>query len=309
MDDASTDGTAAIVEAMARADLRVRLQRAPQLPGGWNGKQHACWALANAARSPLLCFVDADVRLEPDALCRMAAFLQARGTALVSGFPRQITVTWLEALLLPMIHFVLLGFLPLWSMRRSLSPALAAGCGQILMVRREAYFLAGGHAAIRETMHDGLLLPRALRRAGYATDLADITGLARCRMYTNAGEVWNGLVKNATEGLAAPARIVPVSVFLLLGQVLPFVLLGVALGTHSRFATIVLCLAAILVVYLPRLLAAARFLQPWWSALLHPVGILALLAVQWSALLRLLFHRPVRWRSRDYVPGSSDPAR
>jgi hypothetical protein len=42
-------------------------------------------------------------------------------------------------------------------------------------------------------------------------------------MYRSAGEVWSGLAKNATEGLATPGRIVPVTVLLLLGQVVPFV--------------------------------------------------------------------------------------
>ena len=75
MDDGSTDGTDAILLALAAVDSRVRLERAPALPKGWNGKQHACWALAQTARNPVLCFVDADVRLGPDCVARMAGFL------------------------------------------------------------------------------------------------------------------------------------------------------------------------------------------------------------------------------------------
>ena len=37
MDDHSTDGTGALVAAMARRDARVRLELAPNLPAGWNG--------------------------------------------------------------------------------------------------------------------------------------------------------------------------------------------------------------------------------------------------------------------------------
>ena len=70
MDDASTDQTASIVAALGRRDGRVRLEQAPALPHGWNGKQHACWALAAAARYDILCFVDADVRLAPEAISR-----------------------------------------------------------------------------------------------------------------------------------------------------------------------------------------------------------------------------------------------
>jgi len=123
MDDSSTDETASRVRSVAEADPRVRLEPAPPLPSGWNGKQHACWALAHIAKGELLCFVDADVQLQPQALARMTSYLLRDDIALVSGFPREITVTWMEQLLLPLIHFVLLGFLPITGMRKGTSPA------------------------------------------------------------------------------------------------------------------------------------------------------------------------------------------
>ncbi len=94
-----------------------------------------------------------------------------------------------------------------------------------MMVRSQDYFACGGHSAIKLTMHDGLRLPRLFREAGFRTDLADLTSLATCRMYTSAAQVWSGLAKNATEGLGAPSRIVPISLLLFLGQVVPFLLL------------------------------------------------------------------------------------
>lgn len=320
MDDASTDGTYAIVLALAEEDARVRLERAPALPRGWNGKQHACWALAQAARHPVLCFVDADVRLAPECVARMAGFLESGNNGLVSGFPRQVTETILEWMLLPLIHFVLLGFLPLGRMRAGTEPGFAAGCGQFLMARREAYFACGGHTGIKLTMHDGLRLPKLFRENGYRTDLADITDFASCRMYTSATQVWSGLAKNATEGIAAPVRIVPVSLVLVLGQVLPFLgllwtalaLAYVALLFHFGFIwsvtrpwTASLIFLAIfgcpLMMWGVRFAAAKRFKQDWRSALMHPLGILLLLSVQWYALLRKVSGRTVSWRNRAYA--------
>ena len=96
------------------ADPRLRVAEAPPLPPGWSGKQHACAALGALARHELIVFVDADVRLAPDALSRMAGFMQANpGVGLASGFPAQVTLTWSERLLLPLIHFLLIGFLPI----------------------------------------------------------------------------------------------------------------------------------------------------------------------------------------------------
>ena len=301
MDDCSTDATAAIVARLAQSDDRVRLEHAPTLPAGWNGKQHACWALAQTARHEVFCFVDADVRLAPDALARMAAFLLRDGAGLVSGFPRQITETWMEWLLLPLIHFVLLGFLPISKMREGTDPAFAAGCGQFLMVRRDAYRATGGHAGIKATMHDGLLLPKLFRQHGYRTDLADLTDLARCRMYTNARQVWQGLAKNATEGIAAPVRIVPISLLLIVGQVLPVFLIGWML-THRVSGLVMGCvIAATCGAWLPRMLAVGQFRQDWRGAALHPVGILVLVAIQWYALGRKLMGGAVSWKDRTYA--------
>ncbi len=344
LDDHSTDGTTGIVSAFAAQDPRVRLESAPPLPAGWCGKQHACHVLARLARNPLLVFIDADVRLAPDALARMVGFMgrdsvsdcgsplplsdasqSARGLAqsktsrsssppvdrkspivnpiaLASGVPRQELGTFSERLLLPLIHFVLLGFLPMHAMRRTLWPSMSAGCGQLFIARRDAYERCGGHAMLRDSLHDGIKLPRVFRQAGFRTDLFDATDLATCRMYHTNGETWRGLGKNATEGLAAPGTIVPMTALLLGGQVLPLVLCACAPMLSS--IGLVLALVATTLAFLPRLVAAAMFRQSPGSALLHPLGVLALLAIQWHALARHFLGRPVEWKGRSYGPVS-----
>jgi glycosyltransferase involved in cell wall biosynthesis len=305
LDDASTDRTAEIVRSFAEKDARVRLRTSAPLPGGWNGKQHACYALAAAARSDILCFLDADVRLAPEALARMAAFLRRSGSDLVSGFPRQETETPLECLLLPLIHFVLLSYLPLAGMRALSAPGFAVGCGQFLMVRRDAYRKTGGHSEIRATMHDGLLLPHLFRRHGLRTDIADLTHLATCRMYHNAREVWSGLAKNATEGMAAPARILPFTFLLFCGQILPSLLaicVAIAPASYSGGARS-LILAALAASYIPRLVSVWKYRQSLFSALLHPLGVAVLLLLQWYALVRKLAGQRVTWKERAYRLG------
>ena len=88
LDDGSTDRTAAIERAFASGDARLRYEAAPPLPSGWNGKQHACHILSTLASRSNLVFIDADVRLEPDGVARLAHALGS--VDLVSGVPRQI---------------------------------------------------------------------------------------------------------------------------------------------------------------------------------------------------------------------------
>jgi hypothetical protein len=290
MDDGSTDATPRILASIG--DRRLRVATGTPLPSGWSGKQHACAGLARLAREKLLVFVDADVRLAPDALSRMAGFMQREDVALASGFPRQITRSWSEVLLLPLIYFLLLGFLPMARMRRSAAISLGAGCGQLFIARAEAYRAAGGHGAICASLHDGVTLPRAFRRAGYMTGLFDASRFAVCRMYADAGQVWEGLTKNATEGMAKPVALPVWTAILAGGGVLPFVLM---LLSPSGVAG-----AACGCVLLARLILAARFQQSVVSALLHPLGVAALLVLQWAALLRAAAGRPATWRGRAY---------
>ncbi len=297
MDDDSSDRTAEIVLEIGKRDPRVRLVKAPTLPQGWCGKQHACARLADQADAEYLLFVDADVELAPDALSRMVTMLRNSGRDLISGVPRQKTDTVLGRMVIPLIHFILLGFLPLAGMRRWQSASWAAGCGQLFMVRREAYEQAGGHGSIRSSRHDGLMLPRSFRQAGYETDLFDATDVAVCRMYDNDSDLLQGFAKNATEGMASPGAILPWTLLLLGGQVLPFLLLPLSsLAGDSTGAS--LALLAVGLVMGSRLVLSVRFKQSIQGALLHPVGILVVLAIQWFALLTSFGGGTVAWKGR-----------
>jgi hypothetical protein len=303
VDDHSEDDTGRIAAKFAASDVRLRLLGAPPLPPGWCGKPYAGTVAASAATKPLLVFMDADVLLEPDSLARMAAFLKSSGADLASGVPRQQTGTLAERLVIPLVHFILLGFLPVGRMRERSHPSYAAGCGQLFICARGAYEAMGGHGAIRDTLHDGLKLPRAFRAAGLKTDLFDATDIARCRMYRGFGELWRGLSKNATEGFATPRLILPATVLLFGGQVLPFVLLMTAALLPP--AALALTIGAVLLAWLPRWLGVYRFRQSPLGAVAHPVGVLVLLMIQWCALCGRQLGRPAVWKGRSYV-GSGD---
>jgi glycosyltransferase involved in cell wall biosynthesis len=304
LDDSSFDTTVRVVRDIQQHDPRVRLELAPPLPEGWSGKQHACAVLATLAKHEHLLFQDADVRIAPDALDRIVAFKAQSQADLVSGFPLQRVYTFFEKLALPLIHFLLLGFLPLKRMRQfPTTPSYAAGCGQLFFTTKTAYEKAGGHGAIRKSLHDGIKLPRAFRAAGLKTDLFDATDLSQCRMYTNGAEVWNGLAKNSTEGLGHWLMILPATVLLIGGQVLPFVLLITILlflGVNNYPWSFLILLLALVLNYVPRILGVQRFQQPIISALLHPVGVAYVMAIQWFAFGRKLFRQPAVWRGRAY---------
>jgi len=300
LDDDSTDGTARIVHDLAASDGRVRLIRGGPLPGGWCGKQYACRQLADAATHDLLVWIDADVTLAPDALRRMADRVSRTDVAMLSGFPYQVTETWLEKWIVPLIHVLLLGYLPMFFMRFTRHPGFGVGCGQLVMIQRAAYRSIGGHEAVRASLHDGITLPRAFRRRGFMTDVFDATDAARCRMYRHAPEVWRGFVKNATEGMAT-ARGLPIWTALLFGGfVMPWLLFVLALGRPAWFtadqATLVHASIGLLLVH--GLICRLWLRHDGQSILARPLGVVALLAIQWTALIRQWRGRPAVWKDR-----------
>lgn len=268
-DDESQDQTPFILAAWA--DKIRRVPSAP-LPDGWNGKQHACHRMAQAAHGDWLLFLDADVRLTPDCLARALAFAHAQKAGLVSTFPRQMWGTAGEALLLSLIPFVLLSYLPLARMRSTLEPNTSAGCGQFMLVSREAYEASGGHQGFAGSSHDGLLLPRAVRRAGFSTDIFDGTDVARVRMYHGFRETWSGLTKNSFEALGSWPALVLVT------------LLHVAMMAGAwLFIAHPLGALAVVCQLWERTILARRFRQPLWIVLLHPLSLITLSAVQWRS--------------------------
>ncbi len=304
LDDASSDATSDIVSAMAQRDSRVRLVHGTTLPTGWNGKQYACYQLASVANHEEIVFMDADVRLEPDALCRLIDSRRSEKLDLLSVFPQQVTITFWERLLIPMMHFLLLGYLPLERMRQSTDPAFAAGCGQLFLTTKIAYEKAGTHQAIAGSRHDGIKLPRAYRMAHLRTDVMDGTPIASCRMYTCQSEVFQGLLKNAYEGIANPKLIGVFTVLLLGGSVLPLVsfvgVLCLLLASMLPFSAVLLSLSfsALVVSLIPRTLCAKRFQQSQMGAAFHALATTVFVALQWTAFINHMRGRQVAWRGR-----------
>ena len=303
LDDASTDSTAQCVSQWSDRDPRVRLVHGKKLPQGWCGKQHACYQLAESARFDTLLFLDADVTVQPDAIARSVAFLNRSKVDLGSGFPHQETPTVAGWLLLPLIHFVLLGYLPLSRSRLSNDPSLAAGCGQLFITTRSAYDKAGGHAVIKSSLHDGIMLPRAFRKAGLRTDIFDASDIASCRMYETNRDVLQGITKNATEGIGAPKTIVPFTILLGGGVVAPALLLTcIFSGISQSWITTAEILFGLALSYFPRLITLNRFKQSAGSVFFHPLAVGIFLAVQWFALGRRLLGIKTSWKGRSLKP-------
>jgi hypothetical protein len=299
VDDGSTDGTAAAVRAVT--DPRVRLVTADPPPPGWLGKPHACAVGVAAGPGPddgpddgsddgIVVFVDADVRLFPDALAAAVAVLEKHRLDLVSPWPRPVAHGPAERLVQPLVPWLWATMLPLRLAERSSRPSLAAANGQFLVLTRSGYARAGGHGAVRGEVLEDIALLRAVKRSGGRGGPIDGSRLAACRMYDGwpalrdgyAKSLWGAVGGSPVASTAAAAALTAVWV------VPPLAALR---GSRAGLAGYAAGVAGRAVV------AAATGSRVWPDALGHPVSMLILDAL----MVRSLSGRrrgTLTWRGR-----------
>ena len=166
------------------------------LPSGWLGKPHACDQLAAAADGSVLVFVDADVVLTADAVAASVELMRRRELQFVSPYPWQLTGSWLERLVQPLLWWSWFTCLPLRVAERSSRPSLAAANGQFLVVDAQVYRAAGGHAAVRDKVVEDVALAHTLVASGGHGGFVDGGAIARCRMYDGGRAVVDGYAKS-----------------------------------------------------------------------------------------------------------------
>jgi chlorobactene glucosyltransferase len=304
LDDCSEDDTAERVRRLMTGDSRLRLISGKPIPAVWAGKVWACSQLAQQATGEWLLFVDADTRAHPALVGSALAFAQQTNAAMVSAFPKQVTGSFWERVALPMVHFLLLTFLPIRQVWESPNPAFAAACGQLELFRRDAYEQIGGHASIAASFHDGLQLGRRIKAAGLTLRLFDGTNLIACRMYQGGGQVWNGFTRNAYEGIGSIGALIGLTVMQVTLFLAPFGFLTAGAITGAFWGW--LCAGQVALIYGIRTLLARRFgeLGMVW---LHPLAAATLLAIQWGSWWKSRRKTAIAWKGRAYA-GSLEPS-
>ena len=200
VDDASEDGTAAVLAA--HAGPRLRPLRLDGPPPGWLGKPHALHHAAAHATGALFLFLDADAVLaDPGALRRLverfaACEAAAPGDTVVTGLPQYVGRGG-GLVLTSLVPFALLTALPLALVPRTRAPVLSALNGQVWMMAAAAYRRHEPHRAVAAEVLEDVLIGRLLKRAGLRLVLLDLGGEVAVRMYRTFGDAWRGFRKNA----------------------------------------------------------------------------------------------------------------
>jgi chlorobactene glucosyltransferase len=319
LDDHSEDRTAEIVEEligqMRSRRVEARLIRSEELPVGWTGKNWACHQLAEAANGDFLFFTDADTVHEPGTVSAAVDYACRKNAGLVSAWPRMITETLGEKLIVPLILVVGFGFCPLWLQRliqyrrEQADPQMmrrfGAANGQFMFFSRDCYVGIGGHAAVRSNVVEDVALGREVAaRVGQGMRLfnCDALKFSTVRMYRSFEETWNGFTKNMRAVFEDQGVM-----FWVFGVVQWACLFAPFLFIFTAPKTVWQVVATqVVVIYLIRAILAARFKTNWLSVLLHPLGIFLTLLIGFNSW-RKTVGKGVEWKGRIYKPLENAP--
>ena len=306
VDDRSEDRTPEIARGIAVADPRVRLISIEDLPPGWTGKTHALHVASGEARGEWFWFLDADTRHEPDSLAIVLEYARSHGAEMASLLPEMRCETFWEKVVQPLAGVVLVQNYPLfWANdpRRK----LAFANGQYILIRRDAYELAGGHEGVRDKFVEDIYLARAVKAAGLSSRTAIAHGIGSTRMYTSLPQLVRGwsrilydalgrspwkLTAQALDPLifsqTAHVALVAALVLMASGMPGPFPawLLGLSILHHALAYT---CLCRLYVLSVPRTRHVA------W----YPLAGLVLDVILFRAV-RMCFTGKVTWRGTAY---------
>lgn len=270
LDDHSTDDTVGVA---MRAGATV-ISGKP-LPADWIGKPWAVQQLGQSCFEDVMVLLDADVVLAPGAVAALVDEL--RTADVITVVPRQITGSWAERLILPLLHLTYEAWLPLALIERTRDPRILAANGQILAMRRETWDRLGGFRSAQNEVVDDMAFCRAAKAAGLRVRFVDGFHLGATRMYDDVQSLVRGFSKNLHEGLGStPALLAAVALYVVT-FVLPYAAalaalagLPVALGP---------ALAGVAGNLFARGLLAVRHRHSLLSVVLHPLAILALCGI------------------------------
>lgn len=305
VNDRSTDGTVAAIQAIQDRHPEVRRADITELPAGLYGKPHALHTIAGELKADYIAFVDSDLLLEPACLRTLVHHLASNGYdwVAVMGAP-EIHRFW-ERLVVPLFGAVIFAW---YDPRKISDPKWPNAIGSGLMVcRRDAYGAIGGHEAVIDVYDEDSELIRIAKRAGQKISFMLTPELFTQRHYGTLANTIHGMTRTFVGGIKTIGRLLFTINALKFISLLPIALL-VFLGIAKWFGLTVMW-------------------EPWWwataglhlavstalawmiyhtagqrrrFALLHPLGAIILIFTCFRAMLHLKRKETIAWRGTRY---------
>jgi 4,4'-diaponeurosporenoate glycosyltransferase len=295
IDDASTDRTAETIHRFGMEPISAGMK-----PDGWIGKSWACHVGAERATGDLFLFLDADVRLEPDAVEELMASYQTHG-GVISIQPYHRVLRMYEQLSL-FFNLIQIAGNGLGKCFRANQIGLF---GPVILIGRDDYRFIDGHECARSCIADDLALGERLRKRGIRFHLFLGNRNISYRMYATG---WKDLLLGWTKNFATGASKTPPLTFLAVFAAItscatvPVQIVSELLGHRPVHAMAWLGGYGIWVILL---MIGARRAGSYTkvAVMAYPVLLMTFLSVFVVSIFKRAFRRDVIWKDRSIGVG------
>jgi glycosyltransferase involved in cell wall biosynthesis len=280
LDDQSTDRTNEIVKSFSEKHKNIFCFDGEPLPQIWTGKNWACHQLSQKAKGKYLLFIDADVELAENAINSALKIMSDTKSKMLSVFPTQKINSFSEWLIVPLMNWLLLSFLPLKQVYKSNSNSFIAANGQFILWDRETYFYVGGHKQVANAVVEDMELARKTKLNNKIITLLG-GEVVYCRMYNSFFGAFRGFSKNFYPGF----NLNP-------GFFIGFVLLlFLVFGVSSLFALLYSnYLIIIMLIVISRILISQISNQNvFLNVLLHPIQMIFMVIIGINSIFSTKF--------------------
>lgn len=288
LDDQSDDDTFLICDAFSKTDIRFKVVKGDDLKIGWLGKNFACHQLAKQAKGKYLLFLDADEEIKDGLINNSIYRMQIGKLSLLSLFTNQVTVSFGEKTIIPLMHYLLLNLLPLRLVKLSKNPAFSAASGQFMLFDAEVYHQFQWHNRVKTQVVEDVEIMKQIKIQKLKGEALLANGFIYCRMYKNYNEGLQGFSKNLLAGFGGSIIGLLLYLFLVLGG--PVLILCYLNFQLFYFAITLIAFSRIMISFLSGQ-------NVWVNLMLHILQMFNLLVIAILSIQKSL-NKSLIWKGR-----------
>ena len=310
VNDSSTDNTLNIMSNLSKEESRLIVVNAPPKPGGWVGKNWACYQGYMNSTGEIFLFTDADTVHSPEALSSALATMFKEKLDAISAVPKLSCKDIITRVTLPILSVFLHSR---YSPVRVNDPKTKVGYffGSFYLIKRTTYESVGTHESVRHELVEDGALGHKVKEMNFKLKLVRGEAYVEAIWARDPRTLWNALRRLIiplyhTEKRSAILTAVTLF-FILLEPIIVFPLATYFIFTASTLPSVSVFLltltSLILVVSAGVIQSKYGLLQRGVYGLGSPVGCAVITICFLLSLFDLRGKRTVSWRDRDYEIG------
>ena len=288
LDDDSNDDTYKLCKAFCDRHQNFRIMKGETLADGWTGKNFACHQLAQAAKGSFLLFLDADEEVHNGLINTAVYRMYQYKLGLLSVFADPDMVTKGERAVVPLLHYLLLGLLPLRLVYLIKNNFVSAASGQFMLFNAAMYKRHQWHQQAKDKVVEDAEIMRMVKGEGYRGETLLANGMLSSRMYKSYTGAINGFSKNVLS--VFNYNIIWFLIYIILTISGPLLII-----TTLNIPLVLFMSTIILIGRLMSSLLAGQ--NPVYNLVLHPIQMMSLTAISFIAIQKHLTHTLI-WKGR-----------